>query len=219
MSWTVKEPEKTETSDEKGDFDRAIQAAARKDTLMFCSARDEGHSQPDFSYPHNSNPKLTFSVGAANDSAEIASFVGDKSKIDFAFPGQDITMSSNDPAGEAFRDFESHTGSSVATALASGLAALIFECVRLGVLYTNLAQPDPIYTITRDDVMKIRKREHMFNALRSISPSEQTNREYVEVRHTFKGAAQRLKNEQGNLLTQLEVVAGLAHHLLKKGVD
>ncbi|PVH79900.1 hypothetical protein DL98DRAFT_515795 [Cadophora sp. DSE1049] len=221
MSWTVKPPEKTKTTDRKADFDNAIQTAANKGVLMFCSANDQGHSQEDFTYPHSSNTKLTFRVGAAKATGDIADFVGNYSKIDFAFPGHDVVLGSNNLAAEEFHDFESHTGSSVATALASGLAALIFECVRLGVLHTNLdqaGQADPTVAITKDDILKIRTRENMALAFGAISTGQQTYSKYVEVRDTFRRVAELLKNEEGNTTSQLEVIAGLARILLRKGV-
>ncbi|KAK3688016.1 hypothetical protein B0T22DRAFT_377342 [Podospora appendiculata] len=220
MSWTVKPPE---NSDERTSFDNAIKAASEQGALMFCAASDGGHSQEDFTYPHGSNPKLTFRIGAAKSTGNVTDFVGDYNKIDFAFPGHDVVVpDSSDGTGAGdFANFESHTGSSVATVLASGLAALILECVRLGVVHTNLTQPglaDPTVAIRKEDLRGIRDRERMAQAFRAIPRAQQTYPKYVEVRDTFKGVAEALKKEEGDRVSQLKVIAGLAWNLLAKGV-
>jgi hypothetical protein len=67
--------------------------------------------------------------------------VGEPGKLDFACPGHEV-LTKEPAAANGIVKFKAHTGSSVATALASGLAALILECVRLDCLY-NLENPNP----------------------------------------------------------------------------
>lgn len=91
---------------------------------MFCSASDQGKFQ-DFNYPHASNPNYTFHIGAAKTTGTTSDFVGDVNDLSFVFPGHDVVLGQQyeDVSDKSFAGFASHTRSSVATALASGLAA------------------------------------------------------------------------------------------------
>lgn len=213
MSWTIKPPLDTTK------FDDAIKNAStrNKPVLMFCSASDQGHF-PDYNYPHASNPNAVFRIGASTATGAFADFVGDPTKLDLAFPGQEVDFDKNADREHLSR-FESHTGSSIATALAAGLAALILECVRLGVIYTQEAQhSDPRMAIHKEDLIKIRSKMAMMDALRRIGTGEQTQNKYIEVWNTFDAITKKLKQEEGVRKNQLDVIAGLAQVLLNKGV-
>lgn len=213
MSWTVNPPSDTTA------FDDAIKNASnrKKPVLMFCSASDQGHF-PDHTYPHSSNPNSVFRIGASTATGAPADFVGDPRTLDLAFPGQEVDFD-KDANREHFGHFASHTGSSIATALAAGLAALILECVRLGVIYTQEApQPDSRMAINKEDLVKIRNKRVLMDSFKRIGTGEQTKNKYIEVWNTFDPITQRLKQEEGVRLNQLGVIAGLAHDLLHKGV-
>lgn len=213
MSWTTNPPSDTTA------FDNAIKNASttKKPVLMFCSASDQGHFS-DQTYPHSSNPNSVFRIGASKATGNPADFVGDPSKLDFTFPGHEVDFD-KDTNGEHFGRFASHTGSSVATALAAGLAALILECVRLGVIYTQEAkQSDPRMAINKEDLIKIRNKKVMMDALKRIGTGEQTQNKYIEVWNTFDSVTKKLKQEEGSRSGRLDVIAGLAQVLLNKGV-
>jgi hypothetical protein len=216
MSWTMRPPESTSL---RNAFDNAIHRA--KGTILFCSASDQGKFQ-DFTYPHASNPNGSFRIGAAKTTGSMADFVGDAHELNFILPGHNVVVKDGayaDVADKDFLSFASHTGSSVATALAAGLAALIMECVRLGVFYTeDMKQWEPSLAIRKDDLITIRNRSDMERAFLSIGVNRQTDNKYIEVWDTFSGVAQRLKENEGERLTQLEIIAGLARIFLRKGV-
>ncbi|XXH00622.1 hypothetical protein Hte_006970 [Hypoxylon texense] len=67
-------------------------------------------------------------------------WVGDQSLVDFISPGRQVAMERHDELGE--RKFMPLTGSSVATALASGLAAILLYCVQLAGTLRYLGHPD-----------------------------------------------------------------------------
>lgn len=214
MSWTIKRPTEPAT------FDNAIKNASTKTkpVLMFCSASDQGHF-PDHTYPHSSNPNSVFRIGASKATGAFADSVGDPTTLDLAFPGHEVVV--DDHAGHEHLGsrFASHTGSSVATALAAGLAALILECVRLGVISTQEAQQsDPRMAINKDDLTRIRNKRAMMDALKTIGTGQQTQNKYIEVWNTFDPITTKLKQEEGLRSNQLEVIAALAGSLLSKGV-
>ena len=214
MSWTIKPPS---DPTKKQAFDYAIHSALNEhNILIFCAASDHGKSA-DRTYPHASNPN-SFRIGAARSTGSLLDQVSDSDGLSFLFPGHDVVV---DRAYEdaQLREFEAHTGSSVACALATGLAALIIECVRLGVFYTNeTTQRDPSVAIRSDDLVKIRELRQMEYALKSIGTDRNTNNRYIEVWDTFSDVADKLKNNEGDRLGQLEAIAGIARVFLRKGV-
>lgn len=216
MSWTIKPP--TEPT-KKADFDHAINNALNiKGLLMFCAASDQGKSA-DLMYPHGSNPN-SFRIGAAKATGSMLDTVGDAHELSFIFPGHEVVIDHNyqDVQDKTFQKFEAHSGSSVATALATGLAALVMECVRLGIMHTNETnQSDHTVAITKEDLTKIRERQQMEHALTSIGTSHLTKNKYIEVWKTFSGAAEDLKNSEGDRIGQLGRIAGLARMFLRKG--
>lgn len=214
MSWTMKPPsEPTKTA-----FDDAIHTALnQKGILLFCAASDQGQSA-DRTYPHKSNPN-SFRIGAARSTGAVLDTVGDQQDLGFLFPGHEVVVDHayEDVGDRDFGGYEAHSGSSVAAALAAGLAALVAECVRLGVLYTDRTKPhDRSVAIGRDDLARIRGLEHMKYALQWIGTNGNTGNRYIEVWNTFSDIAVRLKNSQGAPDDQLEHIAALARQFLRK---
>lgn len=215
MSWTIKPPD----DEKRKEFDAAIHNALNeKDVLMFCAASDQGKSA-DLTYPHGSN-RSSFRIGAAKATGSMVDTVGDAHELDFIFPGHQVVMNgANDVYERETQRFEAHSGSSVANALAAGLAALVIECVRLGVIYSNnTTQQDHSLAIRKSDLIKIRNRNHMKNALMSIGTSHNTDNKYIEVWDKFDAAAEKLKKSQDST-EQLEKIATLARHFLQKGLS
>lgn len=190
---------------------------------MFCAASDQGQFN-DVTFPFAGEAKK-FRIGAADAMGNVKKQVGDQDKLDFILPGHDVVIDQwydADVKKDAFNEFEAHSGSSVATALAAGLAALIVECVRLGVIHTTQnsdRQHDPSISITNQDLKKIHDHDAMKIAMEAIGTDANTNRKYLKVWDLFDSATTKLRNYQqnGDFQGQLEVIAGLARHFLKKG--
>lgn len=107
----------------------------------------------------------------------------------------------------------------MATALAAGLAALVIECVRLGIFYTNeTKQLDPTVVIRQTDLLKICKRDQMQEAFKVIGTNRNTDHMYIEGWNTFNHVTEILKQNEGATISQLETIAGLAKLFLKKGM-
>lgn len=214
MSWATKPPE---TENDKIAFDNAIRKAHQKNILMFCSAIDQGKFE-DFTYPHASNPNSTFKIGAAKATGVTPDFVNDKD-LKFVFPGHEVVLSSpyDDVSDKLFQGFASHTGSSVATALASGLAALVLECVRLGHISTvSNSKQRSRGAIQRADMDTIRKRESLESAFNYICGGRQAENKFIEVWKTFTEFGDELKRNEGASEAQLDVITRLARLFLRK---
>ncbi|ESU15292.1 hypothetical protein FGSG_08102 [Fusarium graminearum PH-1] len=112
MSWTVKQVRYGPNSNQTAitALERAIQAAANSDILLFCAVQDSGHYENDeISFPQKSDTKKLIIVGSANENGDKSTFVNENS-FNYLFPGEivipDILT-------------EHDKGSSVATAVAA----------------------------------------------------------------------------------------------------
>jgi hypothetical protein len=219
MSWTIEPPDDPAI---KQAFDQAIYKAHEKGSLMFCAASDQGRFQ-DVTYPHASNPNYMFRIGAATAAGAPADFVTADGSVDFVLPGHEVNFTGWywNLVEHTYRPkMEVYDGSSVSTALAAGLAALVMECVRLGVFYTmETEQWDRGVAIKRDEMRYIRGKKAMEYAFNSMNVNRHMNgnARYVEVWDTFDSAAMKLKWNEGAHLDQLEAIAGLARIFLRTG--
>ncbi|KAK2616050.1 hypothetical protein N8I77_002766 [Diaporthe amygdali] len=218
MSWTVKPPEEDDTS-----FRNALHSALTdpQGISMFCAASDQGKFA-DRTFPHAGN-QGSFRIGGATATGKTLDTVGDKDKLDFVFPGHEVVIDHwyEDVDRKTLDEFDAHSGSSVATALAAGLAALIIECVRLGVVHTNEnpeKQNDPDIAVTANDLALIRKSQALKQAMLSIGTDMNTGHKYLEVWRLFEAKTTRLNEHRRNadFLGQMETIAGLARHFLKR---
>lgn len=219
MSWNITPPENPAV---RIAFDQAIYKAKAKGALMFCATMDTGNFH-DHSYPYASNPSHIFRIGAATAEGRTADFTTSDDNIDFILPGHDVVLNRlfGEDWGKARPASEAVSGSSVSTALAAGLAALVLECVRLGVKYTTeTKQSDRGVAIKREDLRRIRTKEAMAYALNSISVNRRTgaNARYIDVWDTFPDVTTNLKWNGGDKLNELEAIAGLARVFLRTGV-
>lgn len=121
MSCTFEKTEKNQHILE-GQLKVAVAAASSKGILMFCSTGDQGKCANDYIYPA-CLPNV-FKIGAAKPSGNDWDWTEDSH---FTFPGEDLKVEipSYIGSGEDSRA----SGSFLATALASGLAALILYCI------------------------------------------------------------------------------------------
>jgi hypothetical protein len=124
MSWTINATERN-----KGDIENlttAINEATEGNILLFCSVSDQG-VKTEGAYPANCNRSKTFRIGAATTSGNTWEWVG-VNDVNYIFPGTGLRVDTRDPLSKSLKPC---SGSSLATALAAGLAALILYCIAL----------------------------------------------------------------------------------------
>lgn len=133
-----------------------LKNAVDRKALMFCSAPDEGKFI-EFDYPSGPWRDRFFRIGAAHADGSMFRWTPDD--VTYLLPGVDV-IKDQQQAGEGgdgnespphesggsdsvitqlVDDFKYETGSSVATALAAGLAALIIYCVKASILAAKMA--------------------------------------------------------------------------------
>ncbi|KAK4656986.1 hypothetical protein QC762_0041240 [Podospora pseudocomata] len=184
MSWTI-EPSGTNSKDDQ-DLERAISAAAAQGILMFCSAPDRGAKQTD-TFPSKAAPGRIFTIGAASTWGNSVPAVGSLDGITFTLPGDKVSIPGIEKASIAYKDGVS--GSSVATALGAGLAALILYCVKV---HHALTKPGPEKDRIQEDFEALKKHENMLKAINGIGITADTK--FVMVWNVF-GPKGRQKKE------------------------
>lgn len=118
MSWSIEAP--------PADFDEdveylkvALTKAAEKDILLFCATSDHGNVTSEKLYPGSCLPNGIFRIGAATSTGDPSAKVASGShNVDFIFPGENIEVDAK----------QVKDGSSIATALAAGMAAMLLYC-------------------------------------------------------------------------------------------
>ncbi|KAK7414636.1 hypothetical protein QQX98_006493 [Neonectria punicea] len=132
MSWTIPVP--PEGSEEKRLLDSVLERACKQKVLMFCSSSDQISSTEH--YPSAFRRRRFFLIGAAHDDGSAYGHAGKDN--DFIFPGVNVNTTGGSSLPVYLADKTSSTkestGSSVATALAAGLAAMITYCFKASAL-------------------------------------------------------------------------------------
>jgi hypothetical protein len=198
-------------------LDDAINKAINKHGMLcFCALNDQGQSA-DFTYPHASN-KAIFKIASAKSADSILDTDYNECVPDFFFPDDTAVKECGDDVdGAALNIFDAHSSSSVANALAVGLAALMIECVRLGIIYTNEnKQLNPKLAITKEDLLKMRDPDQMRRALSRIGSNWKTGNKYIEVWYIFTAVASNLQHREGSRILQLHEIATLARYFLEE---
>ena len=138
MSWTIK---KNDSDNSKKGIERLKNVLstceAKGKSLLFCSAPDIGQpSAADNYYPFGcTEVAKKFKIGAATADGSVYPWAG--KEIDYILPGENVVLRQEDQGYHQSIQNCPKTGSSVAAALAAGLAALIIHCVRLGAIYNS----------------------------------------------------------------------------------
>jgi hypothetical protein len=169
ISWTIKPPQ--DSIREK--FKAAIERASN--ILIFCSAADGGHMGGP-QYPSALSPESFIRIGAARADGLPYEKVGELSGVEFIMPGVDVMPPELSPGISQEVIDRSITGSSVAAALGSGLAAMIFYCINIAALSGKAG-------ITEKDLERLRRPAEMKRSIErfGMSSSKDSGNKFVEV--------------------------------------
>jgi len=139
MSWTI---ESSSTAPDIEDFRKAIKDAAAKNIILLCAFSDQGNVSSTSCFPGAFDETMT--IGAATSLGHPCTWV-DKSQVDLLFPGEHIIVEQKPgPSSRA------ESGSSLATALAAGMVALLLHL-------TQLVKPDLYEQFRKDMKAKLLK--------------------------------------------------------------
>jgi subtilisin family serine protease len=186
MSWTIEKDDKNKQDIEK--LEKAIGEAAENNILMFCAATDQGATS-DQSYPAaTASTKNIFKIGAAEASGAAIKQLRDPTLIDFFFPGHQVVRERHDDP--SISKYTALTGSSVATALASGLAAVMLYCVQFSAIANSRGRPRP--DLSKYESLKTHER--MKEAFAQIGTTPESQNKYIKVWERFE---KPVKNADG----------------------
>lgn len=102
----------------------AIDKAKKEGILIFCSASDDIQKKGLDTLPYSQAREYAFRIGAADAFGWSDKATEDQKTIDWFFPGNQVADDFN-PRAVRTSELKNRDGSSVATALAAGLASLI----------------------------------------------------------------------------------------------
>ena len=206
MSWTITEQTDHRQSEGFTELKNAISEAARANILMFCSASDQGAKQS-HTYPSKAT-NLIFKIGGADAIGDLYKPVGDDEAIDFILPGKLVEGEGLSDA--AINKVQYWTGSSVATALAAGLAALILYCAQIRIIRSK----GPVEVKKATEKFKaLRQHENMMDAFREIG---MTKKKYLKVWDVFGKKVDAANNAAYDVGEKIDLVAEVATTLCAK---
>lgn len=105
-------------------------------------------------------------------------WVGNLGNINFTFPGTKVEMDGPRTDDSSSREV---SGSSIATALAAGLAGLVLYCVQVRLLLAT----DHEKQKARRDFQLLKQHDFMMKALKDIGTTEESNHKFIEVWEVF----------------------------------
>ncbi|KAK2728384.1 intracellular serine protease [Colletotrichum kahawae] len=166
----------------------AIDDAAKAGILIFCSASDDIQAGAMDTLPYQKQPGHIFRIGAATYLGQRDGHTEDVKRIDYFFPGNQVAEAKNPRSSEPVK----YHGSSVGTALATGLASLLIYCARITEhrLADEKGQESSRVASTcvgLADALRLQK--NMKQALDNIKSSQWADAKYLPVWAIFKPKA------------------------------
>lgn len=213
MSWTL--PMNKDNIEVKHKLDTVLQKAINDNVLMFCSSPDAGKFTQ---YDYPSGPwghKHFFRIGAAGADGNVYKWT-DEAGIAFVLPGVEVVNdqanssiyhAENKVIGDNAAKIKYETGSSVATALAAGLAAMIIYCVKASILALKTANQNkgPVVGIAIPDnaagmIAKHEAMKRAFTCLGEVTPNK-----FIQVWEELDKVSSMLKSRTGDLTPELKL--------------
>ena len=240
MSWTIKKIENAQTEQDNTAeirrLEKAMGTARENGALLFCSAPDEGNISDLSEYCPVGCANLSnqiFKIGAATSFNKEADRTGKVSQLDFILPGHEVKAKGDD---KITVDNSLKSGSSVATALAAGLAAMVIQCVRLGAIETYRGHIPresssstetsrarnvlDVGSVSLDDLSDIKKFEHMRRVFEGIPRGKKGEMwKYLEVDKTFEDLGKMLIDRERDEDEKRRALIDFATKLVQYGQD
>ncbi|KAI1259153.1 hypothetical protein F5Y18DRAFT_315386 [Xylariaceae sp. FL1019] len=193
MSWSIKEGKNDKNVDTRRIRNMLNQSEAAK-KIIFCSAPDAGNLSPDdvATYvPVGTSANHLFRIGAATADNMVWQRVG--GHCDYLFPGYNVREKEGDEVIQY--DNSPKSGSSIATALAAGFAALLIHVVRMAVIRTyqqNREDKNDTSIIDLASLAAIKLPETMRKTFDSMAKDQK----YVHVSSNFEYKANQLASAE-----------------------
>ncbi|KAL1855204.1 hypothetical protein Daus18300_011205 [Diaporthe australafricana] len=195
MSWAIDEMDENA----RKRLREAVTEAADEGILLFCANPDRGTSTSENkTYPYYENSTRVFCIGAADqDGKRWSKIPSNDNSCNYLFPGVELGIPVIDTAktkmGKPAEDWRKHSGSSLACALATGLAAMILHCARVS------------KSESADDTWKwLKTRNGMDSAFKAINDDENTEGKWLVVQRIFGKVAEQRSGDEESMAMALE---------------
>ncbi|KAM0551737.1 hypothetical protein ACHAPJ_008304 [Fusarium lateritium] len=219
MSWTIPVP--ADGSDEKHALDLVLETACKRKVPMFCSLSDRISSTEH--YPSAFRRHHFFLIGAAHDDGSAYTHAGKGNH--FIFPGVNVNTSGSRNLSEYLANQTSlskeSTGSSIATALAAGLGAMITYCFKASALgsVTARAQQGKEFVarselIKLSDVERIVEQNVLKTAFSRIGKAE--GDPFIHVWDRFRPACKELEDVRTSHKDKVQCIMNLCSNLIER---
>jgi hypothetical protein len=184
---------------------------------MFCSSPDEGKYSGEH-YPTAYGPDKFFPIGASQADGHAYSWVS-LDKVDFLFPGVDVVQANKKYIKlRGVEDRKAETGSSISTALAAGLAALVLWFVIIGVKYSWDENQGSFGGdgLDANDVKAVQNIKAMKQTFKKLEASRESNEKFIEIWSVLDDRARTLKDLHGDQNVKLarQVIYKLARNMI-----
>lgn len=201
MSWTIEET--SSNQDDIEGLEKALKEAADHNILLFCSSDDEATGS---NSSHPSHDTTRFKIGAATAYGKASHFTHSET-VDYIFPGDHVIKERHDSVINTKGSPVS--GSSVATALAAGLAALTLWIVQFSVQY-DPAKPQKAEVMAEEKINLLRQHQQMNRVFDAMGVKDK----YVEVWPVFESACKDMKNKEMRI--RKDIVRDIARKITVK---
>ncbi|SPO02208.1 uncharacterized protein DNG_04881 [Cephalotrichum gorgonifer] len=199
MSWAI-----DKASGPDGDALRnAIHKAASK-SILICAHPDKGQGQTNDTFPYSADTRRILCIGAANqDGMRWDKIDANDTSCNYFFPGVELGIQVRRKGrkegknlgnpGNPPQEWKKHSGSSLACALATGLAAMILRCA----LISGMGPADPKW-------MWLRSSGGMDKAFKAIV-GDQPGSKWPAVQNVF-GRAGKAHNRKDELIRVVDML-------------
>ncbi|KAK1147922.1 hypothetical protein N8T08_000438 [Aspergillus melleus] len=202
LSWTILAKGRTSRPHADGpqrpvnkdieELGKAIDEAVKARILIFCSASDDIETSALDTLPYQQAPDYIFRIGAASRHGQRDPSSEDAQRINFYFPGNMVEEAVDPTTSTQAR---LHTGASVSTALATGLASLIIYCA---VIVRNHHESEGL--VSSEFARKadgLKERDQLDAAFKSITFPGWQDAKFLPIWDFFRSTSSRINTESG----------------------
>jgi hypothetical protein len=193
-------------------LEAAVDHATTQGALMFCSATDDIQDGAMDFLPYQRGQNHIFRIGAATAQGERDPQAEDEKNTDYYFPGNQVADAVN-PRSE--RQVKYHDGSSVSTALATGLSSLVMYLARvMFAYYTHHGDRGRSHRF-EEWAGKLQLRNNMRQAFDNINHVDWPNKKFLPVWDVFEERTKDIMKCR-SLDNKMKVLDGLVQELCNK---
>lgn len=220
ISWTIRNivnqdghnrPHQGHETEEVEALKKAIDKAKKAGILMFCSASDDVQKKGVDMLPYSQAGDSGFRIGAADAYGWSDRATEDHRTIDWFFPGNQVADDFN-PRSMRGGELQYRDGSSVATALAAGLASLIIYMANLMKAYSTPGSKNAAKFSEYSSIL--RRKDAMRKAFDNIITDENyKDKKFLPVWDLFRTRAEKILEKTDDIVARWEVLDDLCRKL------